>query len=78
MNLSSQMCRTGQPTRYAPTDWLAGDTTESMTRFHADLETLVARGAVDGVTREPTATEDGFPFRSDSDIAQLLSKGPVA
>ena len=59
-----------------------GDTTESMTRLHADLETLVSRGAVDGVTREPTATEDGFPLSDTtaliSDIAQLLSKGSVA
>ena len=65
----------------ALTDWLTGHTTDSMTRFHADLETLVARGAVDGVTREPTATEDGFPLSDTtaliSDIAQLLSKGPV-
>mgnify|MGYP001232982812 FL=1 len=66
----------------ALTDWLSGHTPDSTTRFHVDLEALVARGAVDGVTREPTATEDGFPLSDTtaliSDIAQLLSKGPAA
>ena len=50
--------------------------------FHGDLERLVARGAIDGVTREPTATEDGFLLSDTtaliSDVAQLLSKGHVA
>ena len=66
----------------ALTDWLSGHTSDSMTLFHGDLEMLVARGAIDGVTLEPTATEDGFPLSDTtaliSDIAQLLSKGHVA
>ena len=66
----------------ALTDWLSGHTSDSMTLFHGDLERLVARGAIDGVTREPTATEDGFPLSDTtaliSDIAQLLSRGHVA
>ncbi len=66
----------------ALTDWLSGNTADSMERFQGDLEVLVARGAIDGVTREPNATEDGFPFADTAalltDITQLLPKGNVA
>ena len=66
----------------ALTDWLSGTTSDDMARFQGDLEVLVARGAVDGVTRQPTATEDGFPLTETAalvtDITQLLSKADVA
>jgi hypothetical protein len=42
------------------TNWLSGDLHDASTEIQADLDYLIAKGAIDGVTGEATPTEDGF------------------
>jgi hypothetical protein len=66
----------------ALTDWLAGNTPDNIGQIQIDIDSLVAQGAVDGVTRQPTATEDGFTLADTAvlmtDISQHLSEEHVA
>ncbi len=61
------------------TTWLSGDRLAEPTEFATDLDYVVSQGAVDGVTREATPTEDGFTRERASlllkNIRQALSKG---
>ena len=66
----------------ALTHWLAGNTPDNIGQIQIDIDSLVAQGAVDGVTRQPTATEDGFTLADTAvlmtDISQHLSDEHVA
>lgn len=66
----------------ALTDWLVGNTPDTIGQIQIDIDSLVAQGAVDGVTRQPTATEDGFTLADTAalmtDVTQYLSKEHVA
>ena len=44
----------------AVTNWLSGDLHDASTEIQADLDYLIAKGAIDGVTGDATPTEDGF------------------
>ena len=61
------------------TAWLSGDQLAESTEVATDLDYLVSLGAVDGVTREATPTEDGFTSEKTklvlTDIRQALSEG---
>ena len=64
------------------TDWLVGNTPGTIGQIQIDIDSLVAQGAVDGVTRQPTATEDGFSLADTAalmiDITRHLSEEHVA
>lgn len=64
------------------TDWLVGNTPDGIGQIQIDIDSLVAQGAVDGVTRQPTPTEDGFTLADTAalmtDITQYLSEEHVA
>ncbi len=61
------------------TAWLCGDHLREANEFPNDLDYLISQGAVDGVTREATPTEDGFTHEKTSlllnDIHRALSEG---
>ena len=64
------------------TTWLSGDHPPESDEFATDLDYLVIQGAVDGVTREATPTEDGFTREKTSllltDIRRAFTEGEVS
>ena len=52
--------------------WLTDSEDKAECRNREDLEHLVARGAVDGVTGEATPTEDSFPAAEGERLAQAV------
>ena len=50
------------------TTWLSGDHLPESDEFATDLDYLVSQGALDGVTREATPTEDGFTRESEYSV----------
>ncbi len=64
------------------TKWLSGDHLPESKEFATDLDYLVSQGAVDGVTREATSTEDGFTLEKTSllltDIRQAFTEREVS
>ena len=64
------------------TTWLSGDHLPEWNEFATDLDYLVSQGAVDGVTREATPTEDGFTREKTSllltDIRRAFTEGEVS
>ena len=64
------------------TPWRAGDHLPEWNEFATDLDYLGSQGAVDGVTREATPTEDGFTLEKTSllltDIRRAFTEGEVS
>ena len=62
--------------------WLSGDHLPESNEFATDLDYLVSKGAIDGVTREATPTEDGFTREKTSllltDIRRALTEGEAS
>ena len=56
----------------AVTRWLSDPEGGAEHRIQEDLEYLVARGAVDGVTGESTPTEDSFPAAEGERLTQAV------
>ena len=56
----------------AVTRWLSDPEDSAEHRIQEDLEYLVARGAVDGVTGESTPTEDSFPAAEGERLTQAV------
>ena len=56
----------------AVTHWLTDPKHSAEHRIDEDLAYLVARGAIDGVTGEATATEDGFPATDGERLMQAV------
>ena len=56
----------------AVTRWLSDPEDSVENRIRKDLEYLVARGAVDGVTGEATPTEDSFPAAEGERLTQAV------
>lgn len=56
------------------TDWLNGSGYRLEDDVQSDLENLVRQGAVDGVTGQPTATEDGFAEGSAQKLIRDIQK----
>lgn len=54
------------------TDWLNGTDYQLEDDVQADLEHLVSQGAVDGVTGQATATEDGFAKQSAQQLIRNI------
>ena len=64
------------------TTWLSGDHLPESDEFATDLDYLVSQGALDGVTREATPTEDGFTREKTSllltDIRRAFTEGEAS
>ena len=56
----------------AITDWLAGNPHDTRQETQADLDYLVSKGALDGVTGEATPTEDGFVAAEGHDLVKTV------
>ena len=54
------------------TDWLAGITHHVLTDIQSDLDYLVSKGAIDGVTGQATPTEDGFAAAEGQDLVETV------
>jgi len=52
--------------------WLTDQVDSAEHRIREDLEYLVARGAIDGVTGEATPTEDSFPAAEGERLVQAV------
>ena len=52
----------------AVTDWLAGNLHDTSPEILSELEYLISKGAIDGVTGEATPTEDGFAAVEGQDL----------
>jgi hypothetical protein len=56
----------------AVTRWLTDSAASTEHHIQEDLEYLVARGAIDGVTGDATPTEDGFPAEEGERLMQAV------
>lgn len=54
------------------TDWLAGIAHDALPDIQSDLDYLVSKGAIDGVTGEATPTEDGFAVAEGQDLVEAV------
>jgi hypothetical protein len=54
------------------TDWLAGIAHDALSEIQSDLDYLISKGAIDGVTGEATPTEDGFAAAEGQDLVKAV------